>query len=83
MAQGTCTPHPGSFLPWKDKQKVCQRLPCQQDTVSKVKREGEGGTGRELAGECVFCKGHFLCYDHSIFNLSSPKNVFYTKPTLF
>lgn len=82
MAQGTCTPHPGSFLPCKDKQKTCQRLPCQQDTVSKLKREWEGGTSRELAGECIFCKGHFLCCDHSIFHLSSPKKILHKAYTL-
>lgn len=43
---------------------------------SKIKSEREGGTGRELAGEHIFCKDYSLCYDHSIFNLSSPKEVF-------
>lgn len=45
-AQGTCTPHPKSLLPWKDKKKGCQK--SEQDTGSKPKSEGEGGKGTEL-----------------------------------
>lgn len=55
---------------------MSKRSPCQQDTGRKMKSEGGGGTGREVAGEHDFCKGYSLYYDHSVFILPSPKAVF-------
>lgn len=49
-AQGTCTLLPKYFPLGRTRRKHVKKSPCEQDTGSKLKSEGEGGKGSELAG---------------------------------